>query len=158
MLKLTIKKGHAICIGDDVRIEFEPEHYKDKIHVKTKIFAPDEVPVKRLEIYENKDEIEKDLNDYFKRVKKNKQKKHLVKGSHFKSDQFKNNTSSPQFGDFQSKSVRLPFVAPADASINIDQESRSNKKQPKIIFKKKRLYSQSPKAGTSQLETETSSS
>ena len=62
MLKLTIKKGHAICIGDDVRIEFEPEHYKDKIHVKTKIFAPDEVPVKRLEIYENREEIEKDLN------------------------------------------------------------------------------------------------
>ncbi|MDE1461240.1 carbon storage regulator [Spartinivicinus poritis] len=156
MLKLTIKKGHAICIGDDVRIEFEPEHYKDKIHVKTKIFAPDEVPVKRLEIYENREEIEKDLNDYFKRVKKNKQKKQLLKGNNFKNSQIKS-SSSPQFGTYRAKHTCLPVVDQINTSV--ESPVSENKKQPKIIFKKKRMYNplKATKTVQPQFEVETTS-
>ncbi|MBU2706166.1 carbon storage regulator [Zooshikella marina] len=136
MLKLTIKKGHAICIGDDIRIEFEPEYYKNKVHVKTKIFAPDEVPVKRLEIYEGKEEIEKDIKDYFRRVKSYKHKQ----------------TDSPRNSSAPIKqTVRHPYMLHQQSNYNnyYDKSDYShdnverNISQPKIIVKKKRMLSAS---------------
>ncbi|MBU2710931.1 carbon storage regulator [Zooshikella harenae] len=137
MLKLTIKKGHAICIGDDIRIEFEPEYYKNKVHVKTKIFAPDEVPVKRLEIYEGKEEIEKDIKDYFRRVKSYK---------HKKVEAPRNNNTAPT-----RQTVRHPYMLHQQSNYNnyYDKAEYNHDKiernisQPRIIVKKKRMLNAS---------------
>ncbi|RDH45376.1 carbon storage regulator [Zooshikella ganghwensis] len=69
MLSLTLSSDQAICIGNDILIVFESV-CESRQRVKIKTFAPKEVSIKRLEIYENRDRVEKDLKEYFTKIRR----------------------------------------------------------------------------------------
>ncbi|MBU2704946.1 carbon storage regulator [Zooshikella marina] len=69
MLSLTLSSDQAICIGNDILIVFESV-CESRQRVKIKTFAPKEVSIKRLEIYEDRDRVEKDLKEYFTKIRR----------------------------------------------------------------------------------------